>query len=339
MLLNVIIMSLVAGGAMAHSASRYASSAVILPMVIPFTMKLILIGTPLSMMWALLSAVFSLLFYARALRRRDHILDVLRLASDKEALALELSEAQARAQESSKMSALGHMAGGIAHEINNPLAMIQMRVSQLRRMIESDRSQKDQAIAFLQQVEETVARIGKITKGLRAIARDGSADQFACVQVLDIVQNAVSLCGEKFRSRGIDLKVSVDSSLSCECREVQIAQVILNLLNNAYDAVVESQPSLPEGSTMWIELRARQVEGRIEVSVADSGPGIPPEIVAKLMTPFFTTKAVGQGTGLGLSVSRSIAQEHDGSLELDPTSPSTKFVLKIPVRQKFAMIA
>jgi signal transduction histidine kinase len=108
------------------------------------------------------------------------------------------------------------------------------------------------------------------------------------------------------------------------CREGQICQVLLNLLQNAFDELVDQE------GDRWVELDVVLCPPWVVFSVRDSGPGIAPENRASIMEPFYTTKPVGKGTGLGLSISRSIALEHGGSLELDPESPYTCFLLKLP---------
>jgi C4-dicarboxylate-specific signal transduction histidine kinase len=97
----------------------------------------------------------------------------------------------------------------------------------------------------------------------------------------------------------------------------------VNLVNNARDAVAQA-------AIRWIRIEAVPAGGSMEISVADSGPGIPEDIRARIMDPFFTTKGVGRGTGLGLSISKAIVEDHGGSLILDPSSRHTRFVVKLP---------
>jgi signal transduction histidine kinase len=104
--------------------------------------------------------------------------------------------------------------------------------------------------------------------------------------------------------------------------------VLLNLLQNAFDELVEWE------GDRWVKLDVTYCAGWVVFSVSDSGPGIEPEYRAHIMEPFFTTKPVGKGIGLGLSISRSIALEHGGTLELDPGSPHTCFRLKLPLSER-----
>jgi signal transduction histidine kinase len=117
--------------------------------------------------------------------------------------------------------------------------------------------------------------------------------------------------------------VNLEYTGDLDCREVQLSQVILNLLNNAFDAISE----LPN---KWVHLESRMNEGIIEIRVIDSGSGIPEELREKILQPFFTTKEVGQGTGLGLSISKGIIESHGGTLSIDIKSQNTCFVIQIP---------
>ena len=161
---------------------------------------------------------------------------------------------------------------------------------------------------------------------MRHVARESSADEFRETPVREIVDETLELCAERFRAHNIRLTVSaVDPTALISCREAQICQVLLNLLQNAYDELVDRE------GDRWVNLDVTCCAGWVVFSVSDSGPGISPEDRAHIMEPFFTTKPVGKGTGLGLSISRSIAIEHGGTLELDEESPHTCFRLKLPL--------
>jgi C4-dicarboxylate-specific signal transduction histidine kinase len=142
------------------------------------------------------------------------------------------------------------------------------------------------------------------------------------VSVRKIVGSTLELCTERFRNHQIELRVGEIPEIELVCREVQIAQILLNLLNNAFDAVLQE----PE---KWVALEIVVRPEAIEFSVTDGGAGIPESVRANMMNPFFTTKPVGQGTGLGLSISSGIAEEHAGSLRFDSTAPHTRFVLTL----------
>jgi len=109
---------------------------------------------------------------------------------------------------------------------------------------------------------------------------------------------------------------------------VQIAQALLNLLQNAFDAVVDQKDE------RWVRLEVQAAQGSVVISVVDGGPGIPSEIRSRVMEPFFTTKPVGKGVGLGLSLSKTIAEDHGGSLEYSEENGHTRFSLVLPLATK-----
>jgi C4-dicarboxylate-specific signal transduction histidine kinase len=168
-------------------------------------------------------------------------------------------------------------------------------------------------------------RASKIILGLKRFSRDGSHDPMAMIPVSEIVSDATSLCAQRFASHGVTLTVcEIPLSLRVECRGVEISQVLLNLLNNAYDAI----HSLKE---KWIKIEVVESEHEmVNIMVTDSGGGLSPEVQQKLMQPFFTTKAIGKGTGLGLSISKGILEAHHGRLVYDNKCPNTRFVIELP---------
>lgn len=243
-------------------------------------------------------------------------------------LAQQVQEQQAMMSSSSRLTALGEMAGGIAHEINNPLTVAHAHASRLRDMAEAGKTlDSETIIRSAQKIESVCMRISRIIAGLRSIARDGGNDRFVLVPLKPIVEDALSLSTEKFRHRAIDLEVDpVPETLSIECRSVQISQVLVNLLLNAQHAV-EVMPG-----KRWIRLSVFERLTTVEIRVTDSGAGVAPEIRDRIFDPFFTTKDVGKGTGLGLSVSASIAEAHGGALYLDENELHTTFVLILQKR-------
>lgn len=229
-------------------------------------------------------------------------------------------------QASAKLSALGEMAGGIAHEINNPLAIIQMRAVHLREV--QKRGEMSQALLAesAEAIERMTDRIACIIRGLRTFARDARKDPFKQELVAKVIEETLSICRERFRHRNIRLEVIVSCpEAAVECRATEISQVLLNLLNNAADAVAGS----PEA---WVLIEALEQAEGVEVRVTDSGRGIPSAIREKMMQPFFTTKEVGKGTGLGLSISKGIVDSHRGQLWYEP-GLNTRFVVRLPKTQ------
>jgi len=237
---------------------------------------------------------------------------------------------EAQLEASARLSALGMMAGGMAHEINNPLMVIHASASDLLDMAKQEpQVPAEPVMRMATRIRQTSDRIARIVKSLRRIAREGSKDQFFPVAVSKIVEETLEICRERFRANSISLHLpTVDPRLLIFCREVQIAQVLLNLLQNAFDAVVD-QPA-----DRWVRLDVTMRGNSVVFSVIDSGPGVPPSLKARIMEPFFTTKEVGKGTGLGLSLSAAIAEEHGGKLELSEEDGHTCFSFSLPLSGK-----
>lgn len=231
----------------------------------------------------------------------------------------------------SKLAALGEMAGGIAHEINNPLAIIAGNCNYLIRTIEAQKIDPEVIAKRLGHVEQTARRISKIVHGLKTISRDATKEEFTSVRIGDLFDEVISLCFEKLKHSSVKLIIDLDDPIYdqlIECRHIQISQTLINLIGNAFDAV----ENLDE---KWIRIECRNVGSNIEFRFIDSGHGIAEKIQEKIFQPFFTTKEVGKGTGLGLSISNSIILNHDGEFFIDNDYPNTCFVVKLPLIQKY----
>lgn len=230
---------------------------------------------------------------------------------------------------SSKMAALGEMASGIAHEVNNPLSIIIMKIAQLRRKFEESSLTEEELNDGLIKVAFTAQRIGNVVKGLSAISRNAEFDPMKKVSIASVIEDTLQLCRERFKANLIDLEADVENirEIEIEAKAPQIMQVLLNLLNNAFDAV----SPLPE---KWINLKAKINHDYVEIHITDSGKGIPDPLLGKIMQPFFTTKDPGKGTGLGLSISKGIIEEHQGHIYYKRNSPNTCFVIELPLCQK-----
>lgn len=236
----------------------------------------------------------------------------------------QLLDAEAKLVTSAKMAALGEMAGGIAHEINTPLGTIAIVIDQIAEYVEEEPIDKPAVIEMTKLISQTVQRIAAIIRGLRTFSRDGSQDRSDFTPLKQIIDETLTLCGEKMKHGSIQLRRgAIPDDLRILCRSVQISQVLLNLISNACDAVM----ALPE---RWVSIEAEVRDGAAFISVTDSGGGIPEKARGKIFQPFFTTKEIGKGTGLGLSVSKGILDAHNGSLTLDASCPNTRFVIMLP---------
>ena len=228
---------------------------------------------------------------------------------------------------SARMTALGEMASGIAHEINNPLAIISLASQHIVDSAENPKVDKAAVVEKARRVAKNAKRIDSIIRGLRTLTRNAEADPMEVSSIKGIVDDTLEICRERFRSHQITLDVVLPpEDLTISCRASQIAQVLLNLLNNAHDAVVE----MGEQKEKWVRLGVDKTTDGIRILITDCGNGIPEKVREKLFQSFFTTKGFGKGTGLGLSLSRKIIEGHGGTLEINTSSPNTQFVILLP---------
>ena len=265
----------------------------------------------------------------------DRITGILMVARD----ITEIKQYQEKLIQSLKMEQLGKMAGGVAHEINTPLCVI----LGYAQMLLEDLPQDTESYEFLQIIEKQAQICRRIVSDLLSFSRhiesrpeemdlNGSINE-----VLDLVRHS-------FKQDWIDLVPDLAPGLPAIIGDKEkLKQVWLNLLTNAKD-------SIGQDGTIWISTRLDPETNRVQVTVADNGAGIPPENLKKIFDPFFTTKAPGGGTGLGLSVSFGIIQDHQGSItalspaphqylgqsdpEKGPPGPGSVFLMELPVTRE-----
>lgn len=235
---------------------------------------------------------------------------------------------KAKTLETAKLAALGEMAAGVAHEINNPLTIIHGNADFINDILDNkDKIRVDQLRKCAHKIEQTAFRISKIVKGLRTFSRDGSTEPFQICNLKYIFDETLELCSERFRVQAIDFKLDLPThDVFIECRQVEIGQVLLNLLNNAFDAVSEQEQK-------EIQLAVDELEDSVVIKVVDNGKGISEVNKEKVFQPFFTTKEVGKGTGLGLSISLGIVKNHNGELNYFYEDGRAHFHIHLPLNQ------
>lgn len=267
-------------------------------------------------------------YYACSISSRDREQFVLYIQDNTEKYEQEklIKTQEATIQQSSKLASLGEMAAGVAHEINNPLAIINTSAYQIRKLLQRNNISIPPLFQMVEIIENTVTRISGIITVMRDVSRENKGFVKEEVPLLKILEDVFALCAQKFKFHGVDLRINIGAGredYKIFCDRLQFSQVLLNLLNNAYDAT-EGQ------AERWIDVKFMESSYHDILTITDSGKGIPKDIATKIFNPFFTTKDVGKGTGLGLSISKSIMEKHGGSIELLFDSENTCFVLKLP---------
>lgn len=226
-----------------------------------------------------------------------------------------------------KMANIGRIATGIAHEINNPLQMIQMQAGWIEELLHEEKSLD---ISNLHEYEKSVAKIkhhvhraGTITHRLLGFSRKISSEYD--VHINELLQETISFLENEAQDNNITLNLQLDATLpKLRTDGAQVQQVLLNLIDNALDAV---------GSNGQIDITTSSIAKEICIQIADNGPGIDADVLEKIWEPFFTTKAAGKGTGLGLSICSDIVNKLGGSIIAENRlQGGALFTLKLPVR-------
>jgi signal transduction histidine kinase len=237
----------------------------------------------------------------------------------------DLNKTQNMLVESAKLASIGEMAGGIAHEINNPLSIITVINERIQIAAEEDELDQQMVIDSCGKIQETTDRIARVVRRVRALAKDTRNDPFSIVNVNSLIEQTIELCQERFRNNGVQLIVGAfQDDVLLECRNIQVTQVLLNLLFNGFEAAKKNRQQ-----EAWVQLDVNVTQKSVDFLITDSGAGISEENAQKVFSPFYSTKESTHGAGLGLNIAQKVAQEHGGLLYLDNNSPNTRFVFSI----------
>lgn len=235
--------------------------------------------------------------------------------------------------QASKLATLGEMAASMAHELGQPLNII--RIVSDDAIAQAAEGHPDPGVPdrLFHTIADQAARMGQIIEHMRVFSRDDNVQQEA-FDVVAVLRSAADLMATQLAAHGIALRIDLpDAPLPILGNRLQLEQVILNLINNASDAI-QANPSGPLGSVQGcISLAAAWAGASVTVSVADDGPGIPAAALPHIFEPFFTTKPAGKGTGLGLAISQRIVQRMGGRMAVESSGRGAVFKLVLPATQ------
>src|SRR5579864_1987087 len=228
------------------------------------------------------------------------------------------AELEKRLVQADKLSSIGLLAAGVAHEVNTPLAVISNYAQMLAKQVADD----DQKSRMLEKIAKSTFRASEIVNGLLNFSRTSST-AFGEVNLNRVIQETISLVEHQMKKAGVEVRTAFEATLApIQGNSGKLQQVFLNLFLNARDAM--------EGGGV-LEVQTASGEGGAFVDVIDTGHGIAPEYLDRIYDPFFTTKGARKGTGLGLSVSYGIIQEHAGSIEaFSRPGGGTRFHIELP---------
>ncbi len=231
--------------------------------------------------------------------------------------------------ESGHLASLGELAAGIAHEINNPVAIMVEEAGWIEDLLEDETFHESENLEefkrALTQIRKQGIRARDITHKLLSFARR-SDSRIDMVDVNELITEVVSLSAQQARYNNVELETSLSADLPpIQVSQTELQQVLFNLINNAIDAMDKT------GGT--IEVQTWQERGQMRLAVRDNGPGIPEAVQHRIFDPFFTTKPVGKGTGLGLSICYGIVKNLGGEIEVESkVGEGTGFEISIPLK-------
>ncbi|MCP4576948.1 MAG: hypothetical protein GY846_11765 [Deltaproteobacteria bacterium] len=262
----------------------------------------------------------------------------------------DLRDTQAQLVQSGKLSSIGELASGVAHELNQPLMVIRGNSQLIQRKLQKNELNGEELSEQMASINRNTKRMMNIIDHLRAFSRQ-SQKIFSPVNINQVLEDAFLMVGEQLRIRNVDVKWHLESQLPMINGDAnQLEQVFLNLITNARDAMISIVGCGAENADFTSDSKDVAFKGKleiitrpgdkdkqpskefVEILLRDNGGGIPTDTVDKIFDPFFTTKEVGKGTGLGLSISYGIIKDHGGEIHVADTGrEGTTFRVRLPI--------
>jgi histidine kinase len=243
-------------------------------------------------------------------------------------------EAEQQLIQASKMATLGEMATGVAHELNQPLAVIKTASRFFIKKVKNNEPIQPGVLATMaEEIDSHVDRASRIINHMREFGRK-TERKLDAICVNAVLQKATEIFSQQLKARGVEIVWNLEADLPMIHADAnRLEQVFINLLINARDAIEEkaSAHPQPKGEKKIFLTSRRRDDGKVQVEVRDTGKGIPANVIDKIFEPFFTTKEVGKGTGLGLSISYQIVQDFGGAIQARPQEgEGAAFVISFP---------
>jgi signal transduction histidine kinase len=241
------------------------------------------------------------------------------------------SENEKKTQElarADKMASIGEMLSGIMHEINNPISIITSRIQLISNLFESEKVDINSLRKSFEVISRNAFRTSKIIAGVKALVRETQVEHFVSIELKEIIEKTNEALIDKLKKNLVDLKIQMDhcdENFKLYCFPLQISQVLVNLIGNSCDALKDSNEK-------WILVRFEFKANNLIISVTDSGLGLNAEIQKRIESPFYSSKKSGEGTGIGLHISKKIIESHKGRFYYNSESKNTQFVIDLPLQ-------
>lgn len=240
----------------------------------------------------------------------------------------EIQEKSIKDMQNEKLISIGSMSAGMAHEINNPLMVLQGSVNLIESKINKldlEHKEKEKFVKYTDNLKSGIDRITKIINSVRGLSSDGDKVELEEISVKEIIDNSLTLFKAKLSLN--EVKIIIDDSLDdtkIMGTKIQLEQILMNFITNSIDEIKDKKKS-------WINISSKEDGKFCLVRVQDSGEFMDENVLKQLYDPFFTTKEVGKGTGLGLSLCKSLAEKNNGDIYYEHYKGFNSFVLKIPL--------
>ncbi len=239
----------------------------------------------------------------------------------------ELKQKHQELQEAKRLAVVGEFTAGIAHEINNPLAIISAKADLLSLQLEMLNVSANSSVTLdnirdsLETIKSTVKHSADLIKNLKTLSSKVELEQLDYYNLKEVIDMALNLSSKRCQNEGIEIHLDMESKIKVLCNKAGLAQVFINFIINSIDAIKEMNDK-------WISIRVKCSTKKLKIYFTDSGLGIEKNIAEKIIDPFFTTKKQGEGTGLGLSISSKYIRKMNGKLYYNPDSENTQFIME-----------
>jgi signal transduction histidine kinase len=293
--------------------------------------------------FSIVALMFVILFYNRYALKKKTGESLAKSNAELQVTLEQLRNAQDQLVHSEKMAGLGKLTAGIAHEMRNPLNFIRNFSESGSELLDEykitpDEMQRAQIITelsdSLSRIRHHAMRADQIVSSMLQHSRTGGSKELADINSL--LQDSVQLAFQSMRASNASFHCRIEENLETlpeiEVQSQQLSRVFLNIAGNAFYAMHEKQLKVSDGYDPVLSVVSAIDSGKIRISIADNGPGIPKDNLLKVFEPFFTTKPTGKGTGLGLSISYDIIRQHGGELKVQSEpDKGTSFIITLPV--------